>query len=62
MNSYHVFYLGMCYMKGSDGLPLDEDQALFLFEKSALQGNFNAQYRLGEYYRKMKSYKIASYW
>lgn len=42
--------LGLCYLKG-EGVPKDIDKGFFLMQRSANQGNMQAQYNMGVIYR-----------
>lgn len=56
--------LGLCYLKG-EGVPKDMDKDFFLMQRSAKQGNMQAQYNMGVIYRMSGSEKDmekALYW
>jgi hypothetical protein len=51
------YQLGRLYLYGNCGLTSNADKALALFYRAARRGNINAQFRLGQYYWRIKDTK-----
>ena len=56
------YFLGLCYLNGSDGVKQNSSHAVMWLNKAASSGHVSAQYVLGEYYEENSRYDKASQW